>query len=564
MTTTTKTAPQRARKARKPRPQGQWKVDGTEPLNNDERIKQEDPGLSVIQRIREVYSKEGFDSIPAEDLAPRFKWVGMYTQRKQNLSGDKTGTLSNAELQDNYFMMRIRLDGGLVSAAQLRAIGEVSSNYARDTADFTDRQNVQLHWVRIEDVPAIWDALESVGLNTYFGCGDVPRVILGSPVSGVAQDEIIDATPAIEAIKKESLPKEEFHNLPRKFKTAISGNRRQDVTHEIQDVAFIGAEHPEHGPGFDVWVGGGLSTNPMLAQRLGAWVPLEEVQDVWEGVVRIFRDYGYRKIRNRARLKFLVADWGIEKFREVLENEYLGRTLIDIEAPEEWPGYRDHVGIHQQKDGKFYLGVKPTVGHTDGDQLQRLADIAERYGVDRIRTTADKELLFLDLSREDADALAAELAEQESLSAAPTSFRRDIISCTGLEYCKLAHVVTKQRAIALVDELEDRLGDLDVPLKISLNGCPNSCARTQVADIGLSGKILTTDEGERVEGFQVHLGGAVGLSPEFGKKVRGNQVFSKDLGDYVVRVVENYKQHREGSEEQFRDWVLRADEELLV
>lgn len=548
---------------RKPRPQGQWKVDGTEPLNDDERIKQEDPGLSVMKRIRETYSKEGFDSIPAEDLAPRFKWVGMYTQRKQNMSGDKTGTLSNAELQDNYFMMRIRLDGGLVSTEQLRTIGEISSTYARGTADFTDRQNVQLHWVRIEDVPAIWDDLERVGLNTYFGCGDVPRVILGSPVSGIAQDEIIDATPAIDAIKNESLPKEEFHNLPRKFKSAISGNKRQDVTHEIQDIAFIGAEHPEYGPGFDVWVGGGLSTNPMLAQRLGAWVPIDEVQEVWEGVVRIFRDYGYRKIRNRARLKFLVADWGIEKFREVLENDYLGRALVDIEAPAEWPGYRDHVGIHEQKDGLFYLGVKPTVGHTDGDQLQRLADIAQRYGVTRVRTTPDKELLFLDLERAKAEELATELEANEGLSASPSAFRRDIISCTGLEYCKLAHVVTKQRAISLVDEIEERLGDLDVPLKISLNGCPNSCARTQVADIGLSGKILTTEEGERVEGFQVHLGGAIGLDPDFGKKVRGNQVFSRDLGDYVVRVVENFKANR-NEDEQFRDWVFRAEEEQLV
>ena len=555
--------PGKTRTPRKPRPQGQWKVDGTTPLNNDERIKQEDPGLSVKQRIRDIYSKQGFDSIPAEDLAPRFKWVGMYTQRKQNMDGQKTSTLSNAELQDNYFMMRIRLDGGLCSTDQLRAIGEVSSKYARGTADFTDRQNVQLHWVRIEDVPALWDRLEEVGIDTYFGCGDVPRVILGSPVSGIAKDEIIDATPALNAIKNESLQKEEFHNLPRKFKSAISGNRRQDITHEIQDLAFIGAEHPQYGPGFDLWVGGGLSTNPMLSQRVGAWVALENVQPVWEAVVGIFRDYGYRKVRNRARLKFLVADWGIEKFRQVMEEEYLGFTLPDLEAPEQWPGYRDHVGIHEQKDGKFYLGVKPTVGHTDGDQLQRLADLAERFGTNRVRTTPDKELLFLDLTREKAEELASELEKTEGLSATPSAFRRDIISCTGLEYCKLAHVVTKQRAISLVDELEERLGDLDVPLKISLNGCPNSCARTQVADIGLSGKILTDDAGERVEGFQVHLGGAVGLSPEFGKKVRGNQVLSRDLGDYVVRVVQNFKDHREDGE-QFRDWVMRADEEQLI
>ena len=558
MTATTATRP---RPKRKPRPQGQWLVDGTTPLNDDEKIKQEDAGLGVIDRIRETYAKQGFDSIPKEDLAPRFKWVGLYTQRRPGLDGVATSTLSTEELQDNYFMMRIRLDGGLVSSEQLRVIGEISSDYARDTADFTDRQNVQLHWIRIEDVPAIWDKLESVGLDTNFGCGDVPRVILGSPVAGIAADEIIDATPAIHTIKEELLTSGEFDNLPRKFKSAISGNSRQDVTHEIQDLAFIGSHHPEHGPGFDVWVGGGLSTNPMLSQRLGAWVPLDEVPEVWAGVVRIFRDYGYRKVRNRARLKFLVADWGIEKFRTVLEEDYLGRKLVDGPDPGEYPGYRDHVGIHQQRDGKVYLGVKPTVGHTDGTQLQRLAELAESYGSTRLRTTPDKELLFLDLTPENADKLAAEL-EKEGLSAKPSAFRRDIISCTGLEFCKLAHVVTKQRAIQLVDELEERVGDLDVPLKISLNGCPNSCARSQVADIGLSGKVLTDEDGNRVEGFQVHLGGKVGLKPGFGRKLRGNNVFSEDVGDYVVRVVENFKEQREDGEE-FSSWVARAEEEAL-
>lgn len=550
------------RRARKPRPQGQWLVDGTTPLNDDERIKQEDAGTAVAQRIRDIYAKEGFGSIAKEDLSPRFKWVGLYTQRRPGLDGTKTSTLTNEELQDHYFMMRIRLDGGLVSNEQLRVIGEISSEYARGTADFTDRQNVQLHWIRIEDVPTIWDRLAAVGLDTMFGCGDVPRAILGSPVAGIAADEIIDATPAIHEIKKNWLPREEFVNLPRKFKSAVSGNARQDVTHEIQDLAFIGSEHPEHGPGFDVWVGGGLSTNPMLAQRLGAWIPLEDVPEVWGGVVRIFRDYGYRKIRNRARLKFLVADWGVEKFRQVLEDDYLGRKLIDGPEPEEYPGYRDHVGIHDQRDGAVYLGVKPTVGHTDGEQLQQLADLADQYGVTRLRTTADKELLFLDLNREYAEELAGELAEL-GLSASPSAFRRDIISCTGLEFCKLAHVVTKQRAIELVDELEERLGDLDVPLKISLNGCPNSCARSQVADIGLSGKVLTDEDGNRVEGFQVHLGGKVGLQPGFGRKVRGNNVFSTDLGDYVVRVVSRFKEEREPGE-QFSAWVARADEEALV
>lgn len=544
-----------------PKPQGQWLIDGKKPLNNDERIKQDDAGLAVADRVREIYAKQGFDSIPAEDLAPRFKWIGMYTQRRQDMDGEQTSLLSNAELQDRYFMMRIRLDGGMMSSEQMRVIGGISSDFARGTADFTDRQNIQLHWIRIEDVPEIWDRLASVNLDTFFGCGDVPRVILGSPVAGIAKDEIIDASPAIKEIKENWLTRDEFANLPRKFKSGISGSVRQDITHEIQDISFIGSEHPEKGPGFDVWVGGGLSTNPMLAQRLGAWVSIEEVPEVWCGVVRIFRDYGYRKLRNRARLKFLVADWGIEKFRRILEDDYLGRKLTDGPEPEVFPGYRDHVGVHEQRDGRFYVGVKPTVGHTEGDQLQRLADLAEAHGVTDLRTTPDKELIFLNVEADAVDGLLDAL-DAEGMSARPSSFRRDIISCTGLEFCKLALVTTKQRAITLTDQLEERLGDLDVPLKISLNGCPNACARTQVADIGLKGQIVTDADGNRVEGFQVHLGGAVGMHPDFGKKLRGHKVTSAELDDYIVRVVENYKDQRaEG--EQFRDWVLRADEAVL-
>lgn len=228
------TAPTTARKrpARKPKPEGQWKVDGKAPLNHDEELKQVEPVLEVKQRVIDTYSKQGFASIPNEDLYPRFKWLGLYTQRKQNLGGEHTGK-DNLELQDEFFMARVRFDGGQCSTEQARAVGEISRDYCRSTADLTDRQNIQLHWVGIEDVPAMWEKLESVGLNTWDACGDVPRVIMGSPVAGIAKDEIIDATPAIEKIKNEYVLRDEFQNLPRKFKSAISGNARQDVIHEI-------------------------------------------------------------------------------------------------------------------------------------------------------------------------------------------------------------------------------------------------------------------------------------------------------------------------------------------
>ena len=539
--------------------EGQWLIDGSAPLNHDEEIKQESPVLDVKQRVIDVYSKGGFDSIDREDLYPRLKWLGLYTQRKQNLGGEFTGE-DNSVLEDKYFMMRIRFDGGICSTAQARAVGELSRDYARSTVDLTDRQNIQFHWVRIENVPAIWEKLEEHGLNTWDACGDVPRVILGSPVAGIAKDEIIDATPAIRKIQQ-IVTDEEFQNLPRKFKTAISGNARQDVVHEINDLAFIGVEHPELGPGFECYVGGGLSTNPMLAQSLGAFVTLEQVPDVWANVVRIFRDYGYRRLRNRARLKFLVKEWGVEKFRRILEEDYLGYALADgPKAPNNLVD-RDHIGVHEQKDGNVYIGVKPTLGHMSGEQLIALADLAEQYGVTDLRFTPFKEVLLLGVEPEDVEKLQSDL-EQMGLYSKPSEFRRGLLSCTGLEYCKLAHVTTKSRAIELADELEERFGDLDSPITISLNGCPNACARHQVSDIGLKGQMVANEDGEKVEGFQVHLGGTIGEGANFGRKLRGHKVLSTELTDYVTRVVQHYVDKREDGET-FRQWVARADEDDL-
>ncbi|WKD58251.1 Sulfite reductase [ferredoxin] [Corynebacterium capitovis DSM 44611] len=557
---TTATRRTREVKARAAKPEGQWLIDGTTPLNHDEELKQLEPVMQVKQRVIDIYSKQGFASIPPEDLAPRFKWLGMYTQRKQNLGGEFTGQ-DNSVLQDEYFMMRIRFDGGRCTSAQARVVGEISRDYARSTVDLTDRQNIQLHWVRIEDVPTIWDKLDSVGLNTWDACGDVPRVVLGSPVAGIAKDEIIDATPAIEEIQHIHT-NEEFQNLPRKFKSAISGNSRQDVVHEINDIAFIGVVHPELGPGFECFVGGGLSTNPMLAQSLGAFVTLEQVPEVWANVVRIFRDYGYRRLRNRARLKFLVAQWGIEKFRQVLEEQYLGYSLPDgPRAPSNLVD-RDHIGVHEQKDGRFYIGVKPTLGHMSGEQLIAVSNLVESYGITRLRFTPFKELLFLDVEPEDVEKLQADL-EGMGLYSQPSEFRRGLLSCTGLEYCKLAHVTTKSRAIELADELEEQFGDLDSPITISLNGCPNACARHHVSDIGLKGQMVVNDQGEKVEGFQVHLGGTIGEGANFGRKLRGHKVLSTELTEYVTRVVHNYVDKRADGET-FRAWLRRADEADLL
>jgi sulfite reductase (ferredoxin) len=543
------------------RGEGQWKLGHREPLNPNERTKKDDDGLNVRARIENIYAKGGFDSIDPADLRGRMRWWGLYTQRRPGIDGGRTAVLEPEELDDRYFMLRVRIDGGALTTEQLRAIGEVSQDHARDTADVTDRQNIQYHWIQIEDMPAIWRKLEGLGLLTTEACGDTPRVILGSPVAGIAADEKIDPRPAIDAIIERHIGSPEFSNLPRKFKTAISW--QQDVAHEVNDVSFVGVEHPEHGPGFDVWVGGGLSTNPKIAQRLGAWVPLDEVPDVWAGIISVFRDYGYRRLRHRARIKFLVADWGAAEFRRVLEEEYLGRKLVDGPAPATPERPIDHIGVHKQVDGRNYIGVAPPAGRVSGSTLVALAKAAEAAGSRRVRLTPQQKIVVLDVPDRNVKSLTAELAAL-GLQAEPSPWRRATMACTGIEFCKLAIVETKERAIRLVEELEDRLADVspDVPISIHLNGCPNACARTQVADIGLKGQIVTDANGNQVEGFQVHLGGGLGLDAGFGRKLRGLKVTSAELGDYVDRVVRRFQDQREDGE-RFAQWVTRAAEDDL-
>ena len=560
-----------ARTPRRPsaKPHGQWKVDGTAPLNHNEEFKQQDDGLNVRERIEQVYAREGFDSIPSDDLHGRFRWWGLYTQRRQGIDGGKTATLEPHELEDRYFMLRVRIDGGDLTTEQLRVIGGISTDFGRDTADITDRQNVQLHWIRVEDVPEIWRRLESVGLSTTEACGDVPRVILGSPVAGIAADEIIDPTPVIREIADRWIGDLEISNLPRKFKTAITGHPSQDVVHEINDVSLIGVVHPELGPGYDLWVGGGLSTKARLADRIGAFVSAERAPEVWHAVVSIFRDYGYRRLRNKARMKYLLEDWGPERFRTVLEEEYLGYALPDGPAPGPPPPPPPPPGVHEQKDGRFYIGAAPVVGRSSGTTLTALADLLEAHGSTRLRTTPHQKIVVLDVERDRVDAVVAGLKEL-GLDPEPSVFRRSTIACTGLEFCKLAIVDTKDTATAAIAQLEERLADLAdrLPERLSLhvNGCPNSCARIQTADIGLKGQLLPDDDGGQTPGFQVHLGGGLAsvdrAEAGLGRSVRGLKVRADGLVDYVERVVRRYDEQREPGET-FARWAHRVDEEAL-
>ena len=555
------------RPVRDARPNGQWKVDGKEPLNPNEVWKQADPGLNVRERVEKYYAKHGFDSIFPTDKNGRLRWWGLYSQRKPGIEGGRTAQLEDTELEDKYFMLRVRIDGGQLTTEQLRVIADISIKNGRNTADITDRQNIQLHWIDIRDVPEIWTRLEAIGLDTTDACGDVPRIILGSPVAGVAKDELYDVSPIIADIKERFIGDPLLQNLPRKFKSAITGHPSQDVVHEINDVSFVAVEHPEFGVGFDLWVGGGLSTNPHLAERLGVWVSPERVAETWHGVCQIFRDYGFRRQRNKARLKFLVMDWGVEKFRSVLETEYLGSPLPDGPAAPQPKTVGDHIGVHEQKDGKFYIGAAPKVGRISGEILLALAELLEANGSGRLALTAHQKLVVLDVPAQNVAAVVAGLRAL-GLESEPGNFRRATMACTGIEFCKLAIVETKGIASTAMDLLDEATKDLKLqrPITLNINGCPNSCARIQVADIGLKGMLLPDGNGGQEPGFQVHLGGGLASQsrdePGLGRTVRGLKVTAANLTEYVERVTRTFDADKL-ADETFAQWAHRADEEKL-
>ena len=548
----------------RPRGQGQWGLGYREPLNPAEQIKKDDDGLNVRERIDRIFAPGGFRSIGKQDLRNRMRWWGLYTQRKQGVPGERTGSAEPEELEDEFFMMRVRIDGGAMTSDQLRAIAWASERYGRDIADVTDRQNVQLHWIRIEDVPAIWERIESVGLSTQEACGDTPRVILGCPLAGVTADEVFDATPDIRAVAERFIGDPAFSNLPRKYKTSISACAAGCTNHENNDVSFVGVADPGGEHGYDLQVGGGLSTNPMFAQRLGAFVPRGRTAEAWAGVTGLFREYGYRRSRNHARFKFLVKDWGPERVREVLEKEFLEEgPLPDGPPPTAAPmGDREHVGVMPQRDGRVSVGVAPRAGRVAGHQLRLVADMADAFGSGAVRATAQQKLVVVDVDPAHADELITRLNELD-LRARGSSFRRSTMACTGIEFCKLAIGETKGRATWLTNELEARLPGFDEDVRIHVNGCPNSCARFQVADIGLMSALQVRPDGTKSDAFLVHLGGTMGDGATFGRKVRGVKIYAEDAADYVELLLRRFGQQR-NADDTFSTFVNGLDADALA
>jgi sulfite reductase beta subunit-like hemoprotein len=515
-------------------------------MNKIEEIKQRKDGLDVLADIYR-YAEPGAPAINADDEA-LFRWYGIYTQRPA---------------EDGYFMVRTRIPGGDLTPAQLRVIGELADLYGRGLADITVRQNIQYHWVRVENLPLILDRLRQVGLSTTEACGDCVRNILNCPASGVDEAELFDTTSLIQQVNDFFVDNREFSNLPRKFKIAITGCAHRCVYPEINDIGiFAVGDEESGGVAFRARVGGGLSTTPRFSKDLGVLVAPEEVVELCAAIATVFRDEGNRKNRKRARLKFLIEQWEIPRFREAVE-AVLGRELRRAPSAEAEPiseRDRSHLGIHRQSTrGLNYFGISIVGGRTSGAQLKRLADLAEEFGSGRIRTTNTQNILLLDIPDEKVEALKAQL-DLSGFDYQPSWARKAIIACTGIQFCKLAIAETKNRARELDDYLSSAV-DMDDAVRISVTGCPNSCGQHHICDVGLEGSLVNID-GVKRESFQVFLGGGVGVHESFGRRI-GVRIPSEELGESMARLFSRYQNERLGGET-FQEFCLRHSDEQLA
>ena len=521
-----------------------------------ERLKKDLNPWDHVEQIRQ-FAREGRSSIPAEWANAYFKWWGIYTQ------GDGIGAVGGKGGEGratDYFMMRIGLPNGIIHSHQLRAISAVTQKHAKNLADITVRQNIQLHWLTIEGLVETMDALASVGLGPKGACGDVVRNVTGCPLAGVAGDEILDASPIAQGIARELSGNSEFYNLPRKFKITATGCRSWCSYPEINDVALTATERLRRGGrelGFSLRVGGGLSADPHLGVRLNCFVPFERATEVVRGIAEIFREQsGLRENRERARLKhlFLQHGWTAERFLAELEAR-LGYKL-DAAEYEAVPNdiYRDHVGIHAQKQpGLAYVGASVLRGRLSGDQLEHVAELSERFGRSEIRTTTMQNLIIVNVPRTHTGELAREL-EQIGLQIEGTPFWRGAIACTGTEFCKLAITETKSFTRWLVEELESRLPEFDQQLKLHVTGCPNSCGQHWIADIGLEGKKVKQN-GSLVDAYYFCVGGSVGAWTRTARPV-GYRAPATEVPEALERLLRTYLATRE-ERENLRAWFGR-------
>jgi len=527
-----------------------------------ERLKREKNAWEGLAEIRR-FAREGFGAIPPEWLGTYFRWWGVYTQ------GDGAGVVGGQNGEGRalpYFMLRIRIANGLLPSHQLRTIANLTEKYARGIADITVRQNIQLHWISIENLPDVLEALWDCGLNSMGACGDVTRNITGCPLAGVDADELCDASPLALAASRMLVGNSDFYNLPRKFKISITGCRVWCSYPEINDIGLTAVNRTLGGnteTGFSLRVGGGLSTEPHLATRLNAFLHWNQVLPVIKGIAEVFREADQlREHRERARLKFLFLrhGWTTDDFQRELERRIGFR--LDPAAEEEPPAdvYRDHVGIHPQKqEGYFYVGAAVLRGRIYPDQMRAAADLADRFADGELRTTNMQNLLIVNVPKANTEPLAKEL-DTAGLRVFASPFWRGAIACSGTEFCKLAITETKSFSRWLVQELEERLPEFDQDLKLHVTGCPNSCGQHWIADIGIEGKKLKID-GRMVDAYYFCLGGAVGVNQSVARPI-GYRCAAVDVPDAIERLLRSYMSDH-WPDENLRHFFARHDEAVL-
>ena len=520
-----------------------------------EDIKREKDGLDVRADI-DRFAREGFESIPADDFE-RLKWYGIYTQRPK---------------EDGYFMVRIKVPGGRLTGHRLREIGRLTNDYGRGIGDITTRQDIQIHWLRAENLPDLLHRIyDRMGMNQEFSCGDAPRNVIGCPLAGIDREAIVNTAGFALAISEMyRAGGKAFSNLPRKFKTAVGGCRLHCHEPQINDVGLFGVTRKRHNgeeAGLGLVIGGGLRDTPHFAQSLRVFLEpdIELLKTICRGVVTVFRDCeALRHGRLRARLKFHVARVGWSAFRDQLEEQIGFKLEHDDEIVEpEGAEHGDHVGVGEQTDGRRYVGVPIARGRLSGDAMVSLADLAEEFaGAEHAElvATIKQNLIFLNIPPQRVEELCGRLDEM-GLPTAAHPLRSQLISCTGIEFCKLAVVETKQRALEILRHLEQTVA-LDEDVMISVTGCPNSCAQYQIADIGLQGVPVRLN-GERSDGFHVFVGGRMGREPQFGRVVidgdgRKIKVPAVKIHDVIETLLKTYRSEKKDGD-RFWTWAERLD-----
>lgn len=518
-------------------------------MNENERIKQELNPLDVWDRFEE-YAKTGFESIHPDDFL-RMRWYGLY-QQKPNVG---------------HFMLRIKVPSGDLSSDQLRTVADVTKLYARGITDITTRQNFQFHWLTIHDIPDILQRFANVGISASGACGDIPRNVTGCPVAGIDPHEIFDARGDAEIIHQMFLDNREYADLPRKFKTTVAGCTQHCSQPEINDIGATAVRRTrangEVEEGYQIRVGGGLSARPFFAKRLNMFVPREKLPSVFHAITTIFRDHGNRENRKAARLKFLVNDWGIERFEE----EVRARLDWTPDLGEEWPeprkSFRDHIGVNAQKqDGLYWIGAAVLSGRLTDEQVYAAARIADEFGRGNVRTSNQQNILFPDIPQARVDE-AVRALEDIGLVVDASPLRRVAVACTGNEFCNLALTETKRLIIEIVEHVEREV-DIDEPIRINLNGCPNSCGQHHIGDIGLQGCLVKQGAGKgTVEGYDISLGGRLGADSKFVRPIR-RKVPATEVKFAIANLLNGYIEKRD-AEDDFSDFVDRhPDDELAA